>query len=296
MLSDKHTEAAKSEMFTLGKQLEESDLDVEGACNILSMLARMPSETARGARAKEWVEALTWRFSGNKAAGQLLIAASDKLMEQHDQVLAVMAQAQAAVQNALTYALAGERRHTVVELINLAKKWRNAKWAEMAGHALDRHKAHIADADADALAAMVKDLKAEFTGQPSKLPLGNEDGRQSGGPCHCGFRSLRPRSNRARPWPDSGLVLDAVHVVAFATAWQVFGDQAVHVCGKAWERVIEVASELQEVHDLLVESLTRDQQWDARWVGRQQSGRDAAFQLVNVHALGLTAGNAGVSI
>ena len=199
MLSDKHTEAAKSEMFTLGKQLEESDLDVEGACNILSMLARMPSETARGARAKEWVEALTWRFSGNKAAGQLLIAASDKLMEQHDQVLAVMAQAQAAVQNALTYALAGERRHTVVELINLAKKWRNAKWAEMAGHALDRHKAHIADADADALAAMVKDLKAEFTGQPSKLPLGNEDGRQSGG------LSLRVQKSAAEIKPSPAM-------------------------------------------------------------------------------------------
>ena len=57
MLSDKHTEAAKSEMFTLGPQPKSLILDVEGACNILSMLARMPSETARGTRAKEWVEA-----------------------------------------------------------------------------------------------------------------------------------------------------------------------------------------------------------------------------------------------
>ena len=179
MLVDKHTEAAKSEMFTLGRQLDAPDLDVEGACNILSLLARMPSETARGTRAKEWVEALAWRFSGNKAAAQLMGAASEKLTEQHDQVLAVLAEAQAAVQKAMTYALTGEKRHTVVELINLAKKWRNAKWAEMAEHALERHKAHIPDHSE--LNAAVKELKAMYSGQPSKLPLGNEDGRQTGG-------------------------------------------------------------------------------------------------------------------
>lgn len=178
-LADKHTEAAKSEMFTLGLQLDAPDLDVEGACNILSLLARMPSETARGSRAKEWVEALVWRFSGNKAAAQLMTAASEQLTEQHDQVLAVLAQAQGAIQTALTYALTGERRHTVVELINLAKKWRNAKWAEMAAHALERHKGHISDADA--LANSINELKTLFAGQPSKLPLGNEDGRQTGG-------------------------------------------------------------------------------------------------------------------
>ncbi|HET8868954.1 MAG TPA: tetratricopeptide repeat protein [Aquabacterium sp.] len=178
-LADKHTEAAKSEMFTLGRQLDAPDLDVEGACNILSLLARMPSETARGTRAKEWVESLVWRFSGTKAAAQLMTAASESLTEQHDQVLAVLAQAQSAIQTALTYALTGERRHTVVELINLAKKWRNAKWAEMAAHALDRHKDHIPDADA--LTGSIRELKSMFAGQPSKLPLGNEDGRQTGG-------------------------------------------------------------------------------------------------------------------
>lgn len=194
MLAERHTEAAKSEMFTLGRHLDAPDLDVEGACNILSMLARMPSETARSDRAKQWVEQLAWRYSGNKAAGQLLVAASDKLPEQHDQVIAVLAQAQAAVQNALTFALAGERRHTVVELINLSKKWRNAKWAEMAAHALERHKAHIPDADA--LAGLIKDLKGDFSGSPAKLPLGNEDGRQTGG------LSLRIQHSQAEIKPE----------------------------------------------------------------------------------------------
>jgi len=197
MLADKHMEAAKSEMFTLGRHMDAPDLDVEGACNILSMLSRMPSETARGERATQWVEALTWRFSGSKAAGQLLAAASDKLPEQHDQVLAVLAQAQAAVQNAMTYAVTGERRQTVVELITLAKKWRNAKWAEMADHALERHKAHIADADA--LASMIKELKGAFSGKPSKLPLGNEEGRQSGG------LSLRIQKSQAEIKPQPAM-------------------------------------------------------------------------------------------
>lgn len=179
MLCDRQFAAAEAEMGTLAMQMDASDLDVEGACNILCLLSRMPTEIARGTQAVEWVESLVWRFSGTKAAGQLMTAASEKLPEQQEQVMSLLIQSQAAVQEAMTYALAGERRQTVIELINLATKWRNAKWADMAAQALDRHKEHIPEFES--FAATIKDLKKKFSGQPNKLPLGNEDGRQSGG-------------------------------------------------------------------------------------------------------------------
>lgn len=179
MLCDRQMAQVQAGMGHLAAQLEASDLDVEGACNILSLLSRLPPEMGRSTDTHQWVDGLVWRFSGTKAGGQLMTASSEKSPDQQEQVAQVLIQAQAAVQQAMTYALAGERRHTVTELINLAKKWRNAKWADMAAQALDRHKDHITDFDA--LSATIKDLKKQFSGQPSKLPLGNEDGRQSGG-------------------------------------------------------------------------------------------------------------------
>ncbi|MGE5453321.1 MAG: tetratricopeptide repeat protein [Acidobacteriota bacterium] len=179
LLGDKKQEAVQAALSSLAMQLDAPDLDVEGACNLLSLLSRMPAEMARSPQARSWVEALVWRFSGTKAAGQLMTAASEALPEQHEQVQSVLTQSQEAVQQAMTYALAGERRQTVIELINLARKWRNAKWADMATQALERHKEHIPESES--LAASIKDLKKQFSGQPNKLPLGSEDGRQSGG-------------------------------------------------------------------------------------------------------------------
>ncbi|HET6787240.1 MAG TPA: tetratricopeptide repeat protein, partial [Aquabacterium sp.] len=179
MLCDRQLTQVEAGLGPLAMQLDAPDLDVEGACNLLSLLSRMPPEMGRSTEAKLWVEGLVWRFSGTKAGAQLMTASSEKSPEQQEQVTEALAQAQASVQEAMTYALAGERRQTVIELINLAKKWRNAKWADMAAQALDRHKEHIDEFDS--LSSTIKDLKKQFSGQPSKLPLGNEDGRQSGG-------------------------------------------------------------------------------------------------------------------
>ena len=46
--------------------------------------------------------------------------------------------------------------------------------------------------------------------------------------------------------------------------------QPVHVGGEAREGIVEVAGELQEVDDLLVEALARDQQRDPGRIRRQQ--------------------------
>ena len=87
----------------------------------------------------------------------------------------------------------------------------------------------------------------------------------------------------------------AVHVVAAVDAALVF-HQAMHVGGEAGEAGVELARELQVLHDLAVEALARDQQRDARRVRRQQRGGDAAFQLVDVHPLGLAVGDVGKGI
>ncbi len=58
----------------------------------------------------------------------------------------------------------------------------------------------------------------------------------------------------------------------------------------------ELARELEVVHDLLVEHLAGNQQRNARRVRRDQAGGDAAFQVVDLHALGLALRDMGVGI
>ncbi len=65
---------------------------------------------------------------------------------------------------------------------------------------------------------------------------------------------------------------------------------------EAGEFLVELAGELQVAHDGRVEALARDQQRDARRIGRQQHGGDAAFQLVDRHAVDLAVRHLGEGV
>ncbi|WP_374317293.1 response regulator [Aquabacterium sp.] len=179
LVAEQKSELLPSTLQKLAEQLDADDLDVEAACNLLSLLARISPELAAAPPCSDWVEKLSWRFSGNKAAATLMLAASAERPEQQARIQNILSEAQTAVQAALSQALAGQHRFAVTELISLAQKWRNAKWAEMAGIALDRHREHIADADR--LEPLIQNLRNSFKGQPNRLPLGNDSGRQAGG-------------------------------------------------------------------------------------------------------------------
>ncbi len=79
----------------------------------------------------------------------------------------------------------------------------------------------------------------------------------------------------------------AIGVVAHVAVVVLDFHQAVDVGLETRAELGELARELEVVHDLLVEDLARDQQRDARRVRRDQAGGDAAFQVIDLHALGL---------
>src|SRR5207237_5521093 len=93
-------------------------------------------------------------------------------------------------------------------------------------------------------------------------------------------RSLASRRSGA-----SSVVTHAIdEVVAARVAFLL--DQTVHVRIEAGEGVVELAREAQEVDDLAVEALARNQQRNAGRIRCEQRCRDAPFQLVDGHALG----------
>ena len=71
------------------------------------------------------------------------------------------------------------------------------------------------------------------------------------------------------------------------TAFHLEFDQPVHVGVEAGEGFVEAPREAQVVDDALVEAFARNQQRDTRRVRRQQRGRDAPLQHVDVDPRGL---------
>src|SRR6218665_2104428 len=88
----------------------------------------------------------------------------------------------------------------------------------------------------------------------------------------------------------------AVGVVAYPAIVVFNLYQAVDVGLEAWAQIGEFAGELEVVVDLFVEHLARDQQRDARWIRRDQAHGDAAFELVDLHALGPAVRNVRVGV
>ncbi len=83
---------------------------------------------------------------------------------------------------------------------------------------------------------------------------------------------------------------DAVRVVAhFATFFVHQFDQAVDIGLKTWAELGELTCKDEVVHDLLIEDFARNQQRNAGWVRRDQTHGNAAFQVVDLHTLGLAA-------
>lgn len=159
-------------------QIEHDDLDVEAACNLLGTLARMPERLAQDEATLQLVDQLAWRFCGTRTSSQLMIAAASPCRMHMERVGAIIKDAQTKVQEAMSQALQGEHRHTVVALTRLAEQWRNAKWMDMAAQAVQRHQSHIEDADA--LADYVAKLRDGVKGQPARLPLVQESSREIG--------------------------------------------------------------------------------------------------------------------
>src|SRR5690606_7957611 len=100
-----------------------------------------------------------------------------------------------------------------------------------------------------------------------------------------------------RRWANTPSVFDqAVDVVALGTIRTGFFGQPVDVRLEAGIALVELAGELQILHDGAVETLARDQQRNARRIRGKQYARDAALGLVDLDALDLAVRHAGEGV
>ena len=65
---------------------------------------------------------------------------------------------------------------------------------------------------------------------------------------------------------------------------------------EAWELLVEHAGKPQVLHDRFVEAFAGDEQGDTGWVGGQQDGRRAAFELIDRNAIDFVVGHHGKGV
>src|SRR5436309_3204439 len=81
------------------------------------------------------------------------------------------------------------------------------------------------------------------------------------------------------------LLPHAIHVIADPAGRIRLLDEAMDVGVEAGELRVERAGELEVLDDSPVETLARNQQRNARRIGRQQNARHAALELVDLDAV-----------
>ena len=157
----------------------EPDFDFEAACNLLSVLALLPTRNVNPPDAEQIVHKLGMRFATSMAMSELLMGAARKeprfcelLTDCNTHVLQILEHALAPSRN-------GDARTAVETLLSQGLSSLNAKVIETAWRVLQRYKNDISNADE--LAAKIEPWRATLGTAYNKPVLGDRNMRQSGG-------------------------------------------------------------------------------------------------------------------
>ena len=157
----------------------EPDFDFEAACNLLSVLALLPTRNVNPPDAEQIVHKLGMRFATSMAMSELLMGAARKeprfcelLTDCNTHVLQILEHALAPSRN-------GDARTAVETLLSQGLSSLNAKVIETAWRVLQRYKNDISNADE--LAAKIEPWRVTLGTAYNKPVLGDRNMRQSGG-------------------------------------------------------------------------------------------------------------------
>jgi hypothetical protein len=122
--------------------------DVEAATNLLSLIATSAAAGLAPQQADAWTRSAGLRFCVSKQVTEMLAKACDAAPTLSQLVRAAHGEINEISRNALSEGLAGRHQRAVEELLQAVDRTRNAKLLELAQAALERHRAHIAEAEA----------------------------------------------------------------------------------------------------------------------------------------------------
>ncbi len=202
LMLHKQVAVAVAEVKLLLDGLDDPSLDVEAACNIVSMLAQLTGGELVLDGVEQWVDRLALRYSGTKSLTELLACAASchppfaqRVRQGHQRINELAEQSMA-------YSLRGDPRRAVCTLIQHGEQTRNSKLIDMARMALQRHSAKIDDAAA--LSQTIETLRARWN-PGMALPSMGSGQRQAGSVVIPAGRPKVPAAPAVTPPTSEGL-------------------------------------------------------------------------------------------
>jgi predicted Zn-dependent protease len=177
LMLQKQVGAVVAAVKDIVRDLREPSLDVEAACNILSLLSELTAAELKLDAADDWVDALALRFASAKGLAELLARTASGHPPHAQRVRDAQLRINEMAEQAVTHTLAGDHRTAVQMLVAQGERTLNSKLIEMARMTLQRHEGRIADAGP--LQQQVDALRQRF-GAAALPALGQVGTRQAG--------------------------------------------------------------------------------------------------------------------
>lgn len=207
MMLLKQMAAAVSLVRELAEDIAQPDFDLEAACNLAALVARLTEAELKLGDADAWIERLGWRFCTSKGLSELLASSADSHAPFGEKLRQCHAQVHEVAEQCMAHTLNGDPRAAVVSLLAHSRRHLNGKLIELARATLQRHHARIADADA--LLADLEALRQAYASTPASPPLGQDSGREAGGVALRGPRNAGDATQDADAAPGTSAILPA---------------------------------------------------------------------------------------
>jgi CheY-like chemotaxis protein len=175
----KQVAAVVSQTKALAQDVTAPDFDLESACNLAALLARLAAAELQLEEASDWIQRLGLRFCTSKGLSELLARSADPHPPYAEQLRQCHVQIHETAEQCMAHTINGNPRATVQGLIHHANRTLNAKLIDMARGSLSRHGERMDDVQP--LRDEVERLRAAYASGMNQPPLGQDLGRQAGG-------------------------------------------------------------------------------------------------------------------
>jgi CheY-like chemotaxis protein len=178
-LHDKKLAEAMRAVRELTDEVEGVQMDMESACNVVALWARLNSQEIQLDEMPAQVARVAQRFCVSRAATEMLVAAAQGSEPAATLIRESHANISATAEKAMGHAVNGAPTEAVKLLLAQGAETRNAKLIELAGLVAQRHQEKIPEVEA--LSAAAKELQQRYCGHGAHLIGARQGGRSAGG-------------------------------------------------------------------------------------------------------------------
>ena len=176
---DKKVADAMRIVRELTEEVEGDTMDMEAACNVVALWARLNSQEIQLDEMPSQVARVAQRFCVSRASTEMLVAAAQGTEPSATIIREAHTSISAIAEKAMGRAVSGAPAEAVQMLLDEGAGTRNAKLIELAGLVAQRHQEKIDDVES--LTAAARELMQRYCSKGAQLMGARSGGRAAGG-------------------------------------------------------------------------------------------------------------------